>query len=160
MKVTKKHPFRAWYYFRMGWGTYFAFVFAAINTLVVTYYLAIDKIPALEIIFPSFATYVIIITLIGIPILIFFGFIHFKRTHAFGSEQEVAVESNPYNYKLMPGTNMEVFGPTLLELLKLNLKIINKESISEDELKKVNQIIEKWSILLEGGWAGKPKHVS
>ena len=37
--------FRAWFYFRQGWSTYFAFIFAAINTLTVTYYLAIEKIP-------------------------------------------------------------------------------------------------------------------
>ena len=144
----------------MGWGTYFAFIFAAINTLVVTYYLAIEKIPSLEIIFPSFVNYVVIISLIGIPILVVFGYIHFKRTHAFGSEQEVSVESNPFNYKLAPGHQIQVFGPAFLELLKLNLKIINKEPISDGELKKVNEIIEKLSTLCEGGWVGKPKHVS
>ena len=144
----------------MGWGTYFAFIFAAINTLVVTYYLAIEKIPSLEIIFPSFTNYVIIIVSIGIPILVLFGYIHFKRTPAFGSEQEVAVESNPFNYKLAPGHQIQVFGPAFLELLKLNLKIINKESISDGELKKVNEIIEKLSTLCEGGWVAKPKHVS
>ena len=38
----------------MGWGTYFAFIFAAINTLTVTYYLAIENYPVLKAIFPSF----------------------------------------------------------------------------------------------------------
>lgn len=160
MKFNKKHPFRAWFYFRMGWGTYFAFIFAAINTLVVTYYLAIEKIPALEIIFPSFVNYVIIISLIGIPILVIFGYAHFKRTHAFGTEQEISVESNPYNYRLVPGHQIQVFAPAFLELLKLNLKIINKEPISEGESKKINEIIEKLSTLCEGGWVGKPQHVS
>ena len=37
--------FRSWYYFRMGWSMYFAFIMAATNTLVVTYYLAIESIP-------------------------------------------------------------------------------------------------------------------
>ena len=40
--------FRAWYYFRMGWGYYFAFLFAAINTLTVTYFLAIEEYPFLN----------------------------------------------------------------------------------------------------------------
>ena len=66
--------FRGWYYFRMGWATYFAFIFAAINTLTVTYYLAIEKYPVLTGIFPTFLQYVIIIAGIGIPILIIVGY--------------------------------------------------------------------------------------
>ena len=75
-------------------------------------------------------------------------------------DQKVSVESVPYNYKLAPGHQIQVFGPAFLELLKLNLKIINKEPISDGELKKVNEIIEKLSTLCEGGWVAKPKHVS
>ena len=144
----------------MGWGTYFAFIFAAINTLVVTYYLAIEKIPALEVIFPSFAQYALIICAVGVPVLICFGFIHFKRTHAFGSEQEVAIESNPFNYKLPPGHSLQTYGPTMLAILRLNLKILNKESVNEEESKKLLELIEKWEILNDGGWIGKPKNVS
>ena len=33
---------------------YFAFIFAAINTLTVTYFLAIENYPALKAVFPSF----------------------------------------------------------------------------------------------------------
>ena len=160
MKFSKKIPFRAWFYFRMGWGTYFAFIFAAINTLVVTYYLAIEKIPALETIFPTFGAYVVIVASLGIPILVLLGFIHFKRTHAFGSEQEVSVESNPYNYKLAPGHQLQVWAPAMLELMRLNLKMINKESINKEEEEKILDLMEKLRILNEGGWIGKPKHVS
>ena len=144
----------------MGWGTYFAFIFAAINTLVVTYYLAIEKIPALEIIFPSFIQYALIICSVGVPVLICFGFIHFKRTHAFGSEQEVSVESNPYNYKLAPGHSIQISGPTSVIMLRLLLKLVNKESIGDEELKKLLKLIEKWDILNDGGWIDKPKHVT
>ena len=45
--------FRGWYYFRTGWTTYFAFILAAINTLTVTYFLAIENYPILKSIFPS-----------------------------------------------------------------------------------------------------------
>ena len=88
--------FRGWYYFRMGWATYFAFIFAAINTLTVTYYLAIEKYPVLTGIFPNFVQYVLIIAGIGIPILVIVGYVHYKRTQAFKSEADVLVESNPY----------------------------------------------------------------
>ena len=57
-------PFRAWFYFRMGWATYFAFIFAAVNTLTVTYFLAIENYPSLQVVFPSFVYYIIIVSLI------------------------------------------------------------------------------------------------
>ena len=75
----QKVGFRGWFYFRMGWSTYFAFILAALNTLTVTYYLAIEKFPPLELIFPSFGQYVLIIAVIGIPLLIIIGYVHFKR---------------------------------------------------------------------------------
>ena len=93
-KITKKLPFRSWYYFRIGWSTYFAFIFAAINTITVTYYLAIENIPSLKDIFPSFTTYGITVAVIGIPILVAMGYAHFKKSQSFKSETEILVESN------------------------------------------------------------------
>ena len=78
--MGKTKGFRAWYYFRMGWSTYFAFIFAAINTLTVTYYLAIEKVPALMSIFPTFTLYVLIVSGLVIPILTLIGYAHFKST--------------------------------------------------------------------------------
>ena len=65
--------FRFWYYFRSGYGTYFAFILAATNTLTVTYYLAIEKFPGLQEIFPSFGQYILIIACVGIPLLTVIG---------------------------------------------------------------------------------------
>ena len=71
--MTENLGFRSWFYFRMGWGTYFAFIFAATNTLTVTYYLAIERIPTLVTIFPNFFQYILIISTIGVPLLIIVG---------------------------------------------------------------------------------------
>ena len=95
-----RRGFRFWYYFRSGYGTYFAFILAAINTLTVTYYLAIEKFPVLQAAFPSFGQYILIIACIGIPLLTVIGYIHYKRTAAFSSEMDVQIEANPYVYKL------------------------------------------------------------
>ncbi len=78
--------FRIWFYFRTGWSTYFAFILAAINTLTVTYFLAIDNYPSLKNIFPSFEIYILIVSIIGIPILTAIGYSHFKRTPGLRSE--------------------------------------------------------------------------
>ena len=42
--LKKNIGFRFWFYFRSGWSTYFAFLLAALNTLTVTYYLAIENL--------------------------------------------------------------------------------------------------------------------
>ena len=89
--------FRSWFYFRTGWQTYFAFILAAINTLTVTYFLAIENYPSLKTIFPSFEIYILIVVSIGIPLLILIGFAHFKRSQSFKSEADVLIESNPYH---------------------------------------------------------------
>lgn len=62
-------PFRAIFYFRTGWSLYFAFILAAINTLTVTYYLAIEKLPLLKDVFPTFGSYLMVAVVIGVPLL-------------------------------------------------------------------------------------------
>ena len=139
--MGKNKGFRGWYYFRMGWSTYFAFIFAAINTLTVTYYLAIEKVPILVSIFPSFFQYVLIVSLIGIPMLILIGYAHYKRTKAYQSEAEILIESNPFAARNTANTEM---------LLELNLKLLNiiigisqNNKISDSELKEIRALHEK-----------------
>ena len=154
-RITKKVPFRSWFYFRIGWATYFAFIFAAINTLTVTYYLAIENIPMLKDIFPSFATYGIIISVIGIPILILFGYMHFKKTQGYTAEADIVVESNPYNFKLPPGWHKEVLFPLNLMLSQLILKIVMNEKPSSQELEKLKKIQNDIQKLIDGEMIGK-----
>jgi amino acid permease len=121
----------------MGWSTYFAFILAAINTLTVTYFLAIDNYPALKTFFPSFEIYVFIIITIGVPLLIFIGYSHYKKTKAFRSEMDILVESNPFLRRTMVNTDI---------ILRFNINLINlvlklsKDTISEDELNNMKKI--------------------
>ena len=135
--------FRSWYYFRMGWGTYFAFIFAAINTLVVTYYLAIERIPALLSIFPNFVHYVLIISVIGVPLLIIVGYIHYKRTLAFKSEIDIVVESNPYQRRNI--VNITLILESILKTNQLLLKLSKNEKLSETEIEEINSKIAEIS---------------
>ena len=130
--------FRSWYYFRMGWSTYFAFIFAAINTLVVTYFLAIENYPILLEIFPTFIVYVTIIVAIGIPLLITVGYVHFKRSPAFRAEASVMVESNPFSARLVVNSDLTLKLNT--KLLKLILKIAEGEKISKEEILAASKI--------------------
>ena len=74
--MGKNLGFRAWFYFRQGWSVYFAFIFAAINMLTVTYFLAIENYPALKEVFPSFGQYILITVIIGVPLLVSVGYAH------------------------------------------------------------------------------------
>ena len=132
--------FRAWYYFRMGWSTYFAFVFAALNTLTVTYFLAIDNYPFLNEIFPSFLHYVIIIGLVGVPILIGAGYVHFKKSPSFRSESTVNVESDPLDLRDL--VNSEYNLVLSLKILQLLNKISEKDQSNLSELEE-SQKLEK-----------------
>ena len=140
--MGKPKGFRGWYYFRMGWSTYFAFIFAAVNTLTVTYYLAIEKIPALMSIFPTFAQYVLIVSGLGVPILVLIGYVHFKRSKAFQSEVEIMIESNPVSSRNIANTEM---------ILEINLKLLDilltsqNDKISDSELKEIRELHEKLS---------------
>ena len=136
--MGKNTGFRSWYYFRMGWSTYFAFIFAAINTLTVTYYLAIEKIPVLEIIFPTFIQYVVIVSGIGVPVLVAIGYIHYKRSKAFKSEVDIIVETNPYQRRTI--VNTELLLETNLKLIEFLIRLSNDEKINEQEIK---DLIEK-----------------
>jgi len=136
-----KNPFfRAWFYFRQGWAVYFAFIFAAINMLTVTYFLAIDNYPTLKGIFPTFEHYVLIIALIGVPLLASVGYAHYKKTPSFRAEADVWMESNPYWARVLINSQ---FSLTLnLKMIDLITKLSNNEKISElelDELKKIQK---------------------
>ena len=139
--------FRSWYYFRTGWSTYFAFILAAINTLTVTYFLAIDNYPALKAVFPSFEQYIVIIVSIGIPLLVLIGFVHFKRTQAFKSEVDVLIESNPYQRRNT--VNGEINLRLNLKILAMMLKISKKESFSESEIQEIRELSDEIKNLSE-----------
>lgn len=97
---------------------------------------------------------------VGIPLLVLIGYVHFKRSPAFGSEQDVTQESYPYNYKLPPGYWRLALVPALLEIISLNLKLMNKESLDDKELNYLKDIQKKLEILKDGGYVGKPKRMS
>ena len=130
--------FRSWFYFRMGWSTYFVFFLGAVNTLTITYFLAIDNYPVLKNIFPTFEQYVVITMFVGIPMLILFGYAHYKKTKAYKSEIDVLIESNPY---LRRNTvNAEINIRLNMKLLALLLKLSKKEQLDKTEYEEIQDM--------------------
>ena len=137
MPESKSPFFRSWFYFRNGWSLYFAFILAAINTLTVTYYLAIDKIPFLLDLFPSFAHYVAVAVFCGVPLLVVVGYVHYKRSPAYRSEANIGVEVNPFMRRNL--INSEINLELNLMILNLLSKLSNNEKLNEDELNKIQE---------------------
>ena len=145
--MKQRTGFRGWFYFRMGWSTYFVFILAAINTLTVTYFLAIDNYPTLKAIFPSFEQYAVMMVCIGIPLLILVGYAHFKKTLAYKSEMDVMVESNPYMTR--NAVNAELNLKLNLKLISLLLRMSNGGKIEKneiDETEKLHNEISKFIV--------------
>ena len=136
--MSRNLLFRSWFYFRTGWSTYFAFILAAINTLTVTYFLAIDNYPSLKSVFPSFEQYVAMVVVIGVPLLIIIGYAHYKKTQGFKSEIDVLIETNPYQRRNT--VNNDIILRLNLKLMSTLLKVAKKEDLSEEEIEEMTQL--------------------
>ena len=140
--MGKNSGFRAWFYFRQGWSTYFAFIFAAINTLTVTYYLAIENYPFLKTIFPSFEQYILMVVLVGIPLLVLVGYAHYKKTPSYRAEADVWVESNPYQARVLVNTQFTL--ALNMKLTDVLLKLSSNQEITQKEIEEIKTIQSKF----------------
>jgi len=128
--LTKRFLFRSWVYFRLGYGTYLTYGFSLFGTLVSVYYLMIENVPALKLIFPSFTKFTIAAVLMGLPLGIILGHMHYKRSRAYASEQDISVESNPYYFKITPGKEQQIGVPSSVlsmeaSIVSCNASILN-----------------------------------
>ena len=136
--MKQRIGFRGWFYFRTGWSTYFVFILAAINTLTVTYFLAVNNYPILKAIFPTFEQYALIMISVGIPLLIVVGYFHFKKTFAYKSELDVFAESNPYLSRNTVNADLSL--KLNLKLISLLLKMSTGEKIDKNEIDEIEKL--------------------
>ena len=124
--------------------------------LTVTYFLAVENYPVLDTLFPTFLHYVFIAVVIGVPMLVLVGYIHYKRSAAFSAEADINVEAYPYFYKLPPGWNKEVVFPLYLNMINLMLKMSKNEKLTPTETKQMSDLQKSLSTLIDGGYIGRP----
>ena len=136
--MEKNLGFRGWFYFRTGWATYFAFIVAAINALTVTFFLAIEEYPSLNVIFPTFFHYVVIVVGIGVPLLIIVGYVHYKRSKSFRAEQDILVEASPHFRRILQNT--EVLLLSDLKITELMIKLSENKKLTDKELEEVSKL--------------------
>jgi len=136
--VEKNLGFRGWFYFRTGWATYFAFIVAAINALTVTFFLAIENYPALNVIFPTFFHYIVIVVGVGVPVLVLVGYVHFKKSKSFRAEQDILIETSPHIRRMLQNT--EILLPMYLKLTELMVKLSENKKLTDKELQEVSKL--------------------
>src|SRR3989442_15255459 len=68
----------------------------------------------LKTVFPSLIWFAIIATAVTIPFGVYVGYFHMKRTGAFAAEASVAIELNPYVYRVVTWKEQEVFLPLMI----------------------------------------------
>jgi hypothetical protein len=152
---------RSWYYFRIGYNTYLVFLIGYGSTLVTIYYLAIRSIPELQIVFQRFSLFVVLATLVGVPVSVLIGWIHTKRSSLWKAELDIGIEANPYYYRLPPGYYKEATFPVYWMILRLIRKLSEKEDLlSEEDKMELDELEKRIKILLEGGYVGVPKRRS
>lgn len=157
MRLTLRFATRLWYYFRIGYSTYLTFLMGYVSTLVTVYYLAIKNLPTLLDIFPRFVPFAVLATIIGGPMSVLLGWTHYKRSPAYSSEVDISTEANPYNYKLPPGYNREVWAPMMLQILHMQGRLLEAQGLLETEEKSLIEDLErKIRSLIAGGSFGKP----
>ena len=140
--MSRNVGFRGWFYFRQGWSVYFAIIFAAINTLTVTYFLAIENYPFLKEIYPSFFHYIVIVVTVGIPCLILIGYAHYKRTPSFKAEADIQVEANPHFRRTL--INTELMLAMFLEISQLTIKLSNNEKLNDNEIERLKNLQDEF----------------
>ena len=136
--MEKNLGFRGWFYFRTGWATYFAFIVAGINALTVTFFLAIENYPSLNVIFPTFFHYIVIVVGVGIPVLVIVGYVHYKKSKSFRAEADILIETSPHIRRILQNT--EVLLPSYLKLTELIIKVSENKKLTDKELEEVSKL--------------------
>lgn len=147
---------RAFYYFRQGYAQYLALGVGLVTVLTSTYFLAIEHIPSLKIIAPTFEIYILYCVIIGIPLITFFGWFHFKRAGTYSAETAIGQQNHLYNFKWPPGFTLEVFGPVYATILNSQMKLAKGESLTEKEIESIKLLEKQLIKLIDGGIVGDP----
>ncbi len=109
--------------------------------------------------FPNLTTFTIVGLLVAVPIGIFAGLYHMKRTGAFAADTAVSTEANPYVYRVVPGKEKEVFLPLAILTAKGLAQVMDRlKTMTAEERSEFEKVLAKADSLLKGqdvGLAGQ-----
>lgn len=112
-----------------------------------TYYLVIEKAPALKELFPSFVQYVLITCAVGIPVLITMGYMHWKRSAARKAEIDISYETDPYKARTL--VNTEILLKMNMQLLQILLNTSISQQLSKEEIQQIKKTQQDIAEFLE-----------
>jgi len=147
--------FRSWFYLRVGYATYIAFLIGFVSNIIVIYKLAIAD-TSLVSIFPHLTEFVVIVAILASPLSIIIGLFHMRRTAAFAADASVSTEANPYVYKIVPGKEQEVTFPLSILTARVLLKLAGDE-LTVEEKQEIEAVLRKADKLLTGQSVGLRK---
>jgi hypothetical protein len=149
--VTKSNIFLKFLrYLWVGYGSYLAIPMSFITTIIAIYYLAIDDIPAFKSVFSHFWFFIVVVLVIGVPITCVIGWLHTKYNPTPHSTKDLDVETNADNYRRIPEYWQETVAPLYIELLRGIEKILDRNSmLDNDDKKRIQEIDAKLQALIE-----------
>ncbi len=147
--------FRSWFYLRVGYGTYIAFLIGFVSNIIVIYKLAIAD-TSLVSLFPHLTEFAAIAVLIASPISVVIGLFHMRRTAAYAADASVTTEANPYVYKIVPGKEREVTVPLSILTARVLLKLAG-DKLTAAEKQELEGVLSKADKLLMGHSVGLNK---
>ncbi len=144
---------KIWFYFRAGYGFYFVFLISGMNALMIAYFVVLGSVEcqdgqtlestgryicAIRFVFPTFAHFVIGAVVIGAPLLITVGYLHYKKNQ-YGTHAHVNWTTNPYQ---------KVTLQLYLEMID-HLKKDEKQILNIDRTKRLEEMENKIIDFLE-----------
>ena len=147
--------FRSWFYLRVGYGTYIAFLIGFLSNIIVIYKLAIAQ-TSLVSIFPHLTVFTALAVVVASPVSIIIGLYHMRRTAAYAADATVSMEANPYVYKIVPGKEREVTVPLSIMTARVLLKLAG-DKLTDEEKQELEGVLAKADKLLLGHSVGLKK---
>ena len=147
--------FRSWFYLRVGYGTYIAFLIGFVSNIIVIYKLAVAD-TSLVSLFPHLTEFTALAVVIASPISVIIGLFHMRRTAAFAADASVSTEANPYVYKIVPGKEREVTVPLSILTARVLLKLAG-DKLTTEEKQELEGVLAKADKLLMGQSVGLRK---
>lgn len=118
MRFNRPFLYRSWRYFRDGYALYISKPITIFNFLTITFYLLVERVSWLQMLFPHFYIYSVVALVTFVPLSILFGWLHMRKTGVFAVESILATESNPQTVHIQRVSMEQTF-----EVLKaLNVK--------------------------------------
>jgi hypothetical protein len=141
----------------MGYSTYLSLIISIFSNAIIIYALALKGVPLFDTIFPHLTNFLIIGVIAFIPTATLLGWIHIKRMRMYSTDTALATEISPYTYKTI-GKEKEVFIPLWVLTVRGLAKLLERQgTMTAEDQKELNDILDKANALLEGQYVGVSK---